>query len=75
MSVANDAKQDEIIENDFDEDDHSRIITAHDCSDSDESEEEIVEEATPAKKGSLLSMMKTTSSGSYQALTQQRRGY
>ena len=58
MSVANDAKQDEIIENDYDEDDHSRIITAHDCSGSEESDEEIVKEAAPAKQESLLSMMK-----------------
>jgi len=63
VSVANDAKQDEIIENDYDEDDHSRIITAHDCSGSEESDEEIkltgiFKEAAPAKQESLLSMMK-----------------
>jgi hypothetical protein len=49
VSVANDEKQDEIIENDYDEDDHSRMITdnskPHDCSDSDESEEEILKQA------------------------------
>ena len=38
VSVASDSKQAEIIKNDYDEDDRSRIITAQDCSGSEESD-------------------------------------
>jgi hypothetical protein len=67
--VANDEKQDEIIDNDYDEDDHSRMITPHDCSDSDESEEDILNVKALAEEGapggqddSLLAMMKNIAS-------------
>jgi hypothetical protein len=58
VSVASDSKQAEIIKNDYDEDDRSRIITAQDCSSSDTSSEDERENVGGGADDSLLMMMK-----------------